>query len=190
MSSSCLPTSSGNGGHDGVEMGNLQEGPHSTDNVDSPVTGGSGLFALSKDDNGTLLVVATLITTLSYQVGSNVPGGYWQDDAPGHHVAGEPIMRSQRRWVYHVFIWSSWFGFIASMGLTLALLTGVPPRSRLVRGLFVFSYSSLILNFVTQQGLLHHLGQPTRMGRCRGFHYLGHQLPHPPLHSQHLLLVM
>jgi len=134
-----------------------QVGRRAAENVDPPVTaggrrhGGTGLFQLSNDSNGTLLVVATLITTLSYQVGSNVPGGYWQDDAPGHHVAGEPIMRTQRRWLSHVFIWSSWFGFGASMGLTLALLTGVPPRSRFVRGFFVLSYSTLILSFVTQQ---------------------------------------
>jgi len=141
-SSSCSATSK-NGGQDRVEMAK-QVGRRSAENVDPPATGsrphgGSGLFQRSNDDNGTLLVVATLITTLSYQVGSNVPGGYWQDDAPGHHVAGEPIMSP------------SWFGFCASMGLTLALLTCVPPRSRFIRGLFVLSYSTLILSFVTQQ---------------------------------------
>ncbi|PUZ41715.1 hypothetical protein GQ55_9G526800 [Panicum hallii var. hallii] len=154
--SSSSPATLANGGHgDGVEMAK-QEGARSAEDVETHAAGrrrhgGSGLFGLDSDDNGTLVVVATLITTLSYQVGSNVPGGYWQEDAPGHHVAGEPIMRTQRRWPYHVFIWSSWFGFAASMGLTLALLTGVPPRSRFVGGLFILSYSTLILSFVTQQ---------------------------------------
>uniref|UniRef100_A0A0E0BK55 PGG domain-containing protein n=1 Tax=Oryza glumipatula TaxID=40148 RepID=A0A0E0BK55_9ORYZ len=112
--------------------------------------GGSGLFALRQDDSGVLLVVATLITTLSYQVGTNVPGGYWQDDGPGH-LAGEPIMRTQRRWLYRLFMWGSWIGFASSMGLSLALLTGMPPRSRFVRCLFVLSYSTLIFTFTTQQ---------------------------------------
>ncbi|PAN50386.1 hypothetical protein PAHAL_9G516800 [Panicum hallii] len=150
------PATLGNGGHDGVQMAK-QEGGRSAENVETPATGrrrhgGSGLFGLSSDESGTLLVVATLITTLSYQIGSNVPGGYWQDDAPGHHLAGEPIMRTQRLWLYRVFVWSNWFGFAASMGLTLSLLTGVPPRCRFVRGLFVLSYSSLVLSFTTQQG--------------------------------------
>uniref|UniRef100_A0A0D9WYN3 PGG domain-containing protein n=1 Tax=Leersia perrieri TaxID=77586 RepID=A0A0D9WYN3_9ORYZ len=112
---------------------------------------GSGLFALRHDDRGVLLVVATLITTLSYQIGSSVPGGYWQDDAPGHHRAGEPIMRTQRRGMYRLFIWGSWIGFASSIGLAVALLTGMPPRSRFVRGLFVLAYSTLILTFVAQQ---------------------------------------
>ncbi|KAF0894952.1 hypothetical protein E2562_004946 [Oryza meyeriana var. granulata] len=113
--------------------------------------GGIGLFSLRRDDSGVLLVVATLITTLSYQVGTNVPGGYWQDDHPGHHRAGEPIMRTQRRGMYRLFMWGSWIGFASSMGLTLALLTGMPPRSRFVRCLFVLAYSTLILTFITQQ---------------------------------------
>jgi len=192
-SSSCSATSK-NGGQDRVEMAK-QVGRRSAENVDPPATGsrphgGSGLFQRSNDDNGTLLVVATLITTLSYQVGSNVPGGYWQDDAPGHHVAGEPIMRTQRRFQYHVFIWSSWFGFGASMGLTLALLTGVPPRSRFVRG----ALHRLLFDPHPQlrhpAGLLHHLGQPPRMGRCHRPHYFRRQQPHPWPPPKVLRLVM
>jgi hypothetical protein len=51
------------------------------------------------NDPNTLLVVATLITTLTYQLGTNVPGGYWQDTQNSSdgkrvlHRAGEPIMR-------------------------------------------------------------------------------------------------
>uniref|UniRef100_A0A0E0J349 Uncharacterized protein n=1 Tax=Oryza nivara TaxID=4536 RepID=A0A0E0J349_ORYNI len=37
------------------------------------------------------------------------------------------------------------------MGLSLALLTGMPPGSRFVRCLFVLVYSSLILTFSTQR---------------------------------------
>ena len=145
----------GNGDHvQMVELGQLPGGDNPPQNAGAAVAGGGGgghAPDFDANDAGTLLVVATLISGLSYQLGTNIPGGYWQDDAPGHHVAGEPIMRTQRRFQYHVFIWSSWFGFGASMGLTLALLTGVPPRSRFVRGLFVLSYSTLILSFVTQQ---------------------------------------
>ncbi|RLN41553.1 hypothetical protein C2845_PM01G10620 [Panicum miliaceum] len=157
-----IPATLGNGGHgDGVEMAK-QEAGHSAEDVETPATGrrrrhgGSGLFGLGSDESGTLVVVATLITTLSYQIGSNVPGGYWQDNDPaGHYLAGEPIMRTQRLWLYRVFVWSNWAGFAASMGLTLSLLTGVPPRCRFVRGLFVLSYSSLVLSFTTQQWRSH-----------------------------------
>lgn len=50
------------------------------------------------NDANTLLVVATLITTLTYQLGSSIPGGYWQDtqlpeDGKRPHTAGDPVMR-------------------------------------------------------------------------------------------------
>lgn len=60
------------------------------------------------NDANTLLVVATLITTLTYQLGSNIPGGYWQDtqlSADGKkvlHIAGDPIMRDLHRPRYRV----------------------------------------------------------------------------------------
>nr|CAB3476736.1 unnamed protein product [Digitaria exilis] len=102
------------------------------------------------DDTGTLLVVATLITALSYQVGTNIPGGYWGDDNDGH-VAGDPIMRDKHRRRYWLFMVASWAGFGSSMLLTVALLTQVPTRSLVVRCAFLVSYSSLVLTFVTSQ---------------------------------------
>ncbi|KAL6626499.1 hypothetical protein ACP70R_030225 [Stipagrostis hirtigluma subsp. patula] len=105
-------------------------------------------FAANSTD--TLLLVATLITALSYQLGTNIPGGYWQDDGPGH-AAGDPIMRDKHRRRYWLFMAASWAGFGSSMLLTVGLLTGVPPRSRLVLWAFVVAYSSLVLAFVTSQ---------------------------------------
>jgi hypothetical protein len=49
------------------------------------------------NDPNTLLVVATLITTLTYQIGTSLPGGYWQEtkmqDGKELYRAGDPIMR-------------------------------------------------------------------------------------------------
>jgi hypothetical protein len=97
----------------------------------------------------TLLVVATLITALSYQLGTNIPGGYWQDD--NGHVAGDPIMRDKHRRRYWMFMAGSWAAFGTSMLLTVGLLTGVPAKSRLVQYAFLLAYSSLVLTFVTSQ---------------------------------------
>jgi hypothetical protein len=114
--------------------------------------GGGG--GLELNDRATLLLVATLITTLSYQVGSNVPGGYWQDndESPPHrHRAGDPILRDEHYGLYVLFVWSSWIGFGSSMVLTMGLLTGVATGSRFVRWLFVVAYSTLVLTFITSQ---------------------------------------
>ena len=142
-----------------------QVGRRSAENVDPPATGsrphgGSGLFQRSNDDNGTLLVVATLITTLSYQVGSNVPGGYWQDTQPAEpgkqpHAAGDPVMRDLHPQRYWVFMVASWVGFAGSMLMTLSLLVRVPLDSRRVRWSFAAAHASLVLTFRLSQPKTH-----------------------------------
>ena len=73
---------------------------HDGQSVNRQQLGGSGAAANSwvGNDANTLLVVATLITTLTYQLGSNIPGGYWQDTQPAGpgnkgHTTGDPVMR-------------------------------------------------------------------------------------------------
>ncbi|KAH7687185.1 Caskin/Ankyrin repeat-containing protein [Dioscorea alata] len=97
--------------------------------------------------SGTLLVVATLITTLTYQIGSNPPGGFWQDDNNGHEV-GSPIMRDKHRTRYWLFMTGAWVGFVDSMLLTLWLLIGMPVNSTRVRWSFIIAYSSLQLTYI------------------------------------------
>jgi hypothetical protein len=64
--------------------------------------GGGGPNTWVGNDANTLLVVATLITTLTYQLGTSIPGGYWQQDTTAAsrdgkqqvtYRAGDPIMR-------------------------------------------------------------------------------------------------
>ena len=100
------------------------------------------------NESSTLLVVATLITALTYQIGSNPPGGFWQDNNDAHE-AGAPIMRDKHRRRYWLFMTAAWVGFGDSMLLTLWLLTGAPVSSRRVRWSFVIAYSSLQLTYIT-----------------------------------------
>ncbi|CAL9782785.1 unnamed protein product [Musa acuminata subsp. burmannicoides] len=102
------------------------------------------------NDSNTLLVVATLITALTYQLGTNLPGGYYQDDSNGHE-AGDSILRDKHRKRYWLFMTASWMGFGNSILMTVALLTGVPVASRLVRWPFAVAYSSLVLAFISSQ---------------------------------------
>ncbi|KAF8683567.1 hypothetical protein HU200_044485 [Digitaria exilis] len=100
------------------------------------------------NDANTLLVVATLITTLRYQLGSSIPGGYWQDTQPAEtgkppHTAGDPVMRDLHPERYWVFMVASWMGFAGSMLMTLSLLVRMPVDSRHVRWSFAVAYASL-----------------------------------------------
>uniref|UniRef100_A0A0A9CF84 PGG domain-containing protein n=1 Tax=Arundo donax TaxID=35708 RepID=A0A0A9CF84_ARUDO len=112
------------------------------------------------NDINTLLVVAALITTLTYQLGTNIPGGYWQDSQWSKngtllHLAGEPIMRDLHRPRYWVFMCASWVGFASSMVMTLSLLVRLAVDSRNVRWSFAVAYSSLVLTFVVSQRRTH-----------------------------------
>ncbi|TVU47685.1 hypothetical protein EJB05_07291, partial [Eragrostis curvula] len=110
------------------------------------------------NDSNTLLVVATLITTLTYQLGTNIPGGYWQDTVIKDgklHQAGDPIMRDLHRPRYWVFMAASWVGFAGSMLMTLSLLVRMPVNSRHVRWSFAVAYSSLVLTFIVSQPRTH-----------------------------------
>lgn len=125
---------------------------------------GGGLHTWVGNDANTLLVVATLITTLTYQLGTSIPGGYWQQDTTAAsrdgkeqvtYRAGDPIMRDLHRPRYWVFMGASWVGFASSMMMTLSLLVRMPVDSRHVRWSFVVAYSSLVLTFVVSQPKTH-----------------------------------
>ncbi|RCV45567.1 hypothetical protein SETIT_9G464900v2 [Setaria italica] len=126
--------------------------------------GGAGPNSWVGNDANTLLVVAALITTLTYQLGTSIPGGYWQQDTAGvvgrdgkpvMYRAGDPIMRDLHRARYWVFMGASWVGFASSMAMTLSLLVRMPVGSRHVRWSFAVAYSSLVLTFVVSQPKTH-----------------------------------
>ncbi|CAN6295717.1 unnamed protein product [Urochloa humidicola] len=114
------------------------------------------------NDPSTLLVVATLITALSYLLGLSMPGCYWPHDTPalrdGKQVwyhAGDPIMRDLHRPRYWVFRVASWVGVVSSMVMTLSLLARMPVASRNVMWSFTVAYSSLVLTFIVSQSRTH-----------------------------------
>ncbi|CAN6289988.1 unnamed protein product [Urochloa humidicola] len=126
--------------------------------------GAAGANSWMGNDTNTLLVVAALITTLTYQLGTSIPGGYWQQDTsasgrdgkpPVLYRAGDPIMRDLHRPRYWVFMGASWVGFASSMVMTLSLLVRMPVGSRHVRWSFAVAYSSLVLTFVVSQPKTH-----------------------------------
>ncbi|CAL4938583.1 unnamed protein product [Urochloa decumbens] len=115
------------------------------------------------NDPSTLLLVATLLTALSYLLGLSMPGGYWQRNTPawrdGKQVAlyhaGDPIMRDLHRPRYWVFRVASWVGVASSMVMTLSLLARMPVGSRNVMWSFTVAFSSLVLTFIVSQSRTH-----------------------------------
>uniref|UniRef100_A0A0E0BGT7 PGG domain-containing protein n=1 Tax=Oryza glumipatula TaxID=40148 RepID=A0A0E0BGT7_9ORYZ len=73
-----------------------------------------------------LLLLATLVATVTYAAGLNLPGGSWAEDAPApaglRVVAGDPILRETRYTRYVVFYACNAVAFAASLVVSLIVL--------------------------------------------------------------------
>ena len=69
-----------------------------------------------------LLLLATLVATVTYAAGMNLPGGSWLEDTPGGPVAGDSILRETNYRRYIVFYYFNAISFAASLLVGLLLL--------------------------------------------------------------------
>ncbi|QHN76823.1 uncharacterized protein DS421_19g647290 [Arachis hypogaea] len=99
---------------------------------------------------GSLMVVATVIATLTFQIAINPPGGVWQQDSNNQQgcasgntcKAGTSVLATSshdknQRLKYEMFILLCTVSFTASQTVILFLLTGFQLRNRLVMWLLI-----------------------------------------------------
>ncbi|KAF8779128.1 hypothetical protein HU200_002801 [Digitaria exilis] len=93
--------------------------PAATPGSTKPSGGGSTEFQLRKY----LLLLATLVATVTYVAGLNLPGGAWQEDtADGLHHAGDPILQFAHHRRYLAFYYCNATAFATSLVVSLLLL--------------------------------------------------------------------
>ncbi|KVH87778.1 ankyrin repeat-containing protein BDA1-like [Cynara cardunculus var. scolymus] len=82
---------------------------------------------LDKKQN-TLMVVASFIATMAFQVGTNPPSGVWQEDKPDAippRHAGYAVMANNHPVLHHIFLISNTVGFLSTLSIILLLISGL-----------------------------------------------------------------
>ncbi|CAD6253016.1 unnamed protein product [Miscanthus lutarioriparius] len=105
-----------------------------------------------------LLLLATLVATVTYVAGLNLPGGSWLvDDASAGEVAGDSILRETNYWRYILFYYFNAISFSASLllGLLVLLLQKEGSRGYLLRMWTVMLVDGLSLMGAYAAGISH-----------------------------------
>ncbi|XP_060179656.1 uncharacterized protein LOC132609610 [Lycium barbarum] len=96
----------------------------------------------------TLMIVASLIATMSFQAGLNPPSGVWQDNSKDtgiaspspfpQHKAGHSVLADNYKPLYIRFLVSNTVAFIASFSIVLLLISGLPLRTKGLMWILMF----------------------------------------------------
>ncbi|XP_045087809.1 uncharacterized protein [Aegilops tauschii subsp. strangulata] len=69
-----------------------------------------------------LLLLSTLVATVTYVAGLNLPGGSWEQDDPGGHMAGDPILLATHYRRYLAFYYCNATALATSLVVSIILV--------------------------------------------------------------------
>lgn len=95
-----------------------------------------------EESRGSMMVVATVISTMAFQTATNPPGGVWQENVSTKMkdfscseyntcLAGTAVLaRSMSNGIYHLFITLNTISFLASLSIILLLISWFPLKNK------------------------------------------------------------
>lgn len=101
-----------------------------------------------KKQSKTLMLVATLIATMNFQVGVSPPGGFWQDNSNGHK-AGTSIMMDINDIDYRRLYIASRLGLASSLSVVLLLISSLPYKRFFIITLMATVWMSVVATIVS-----------------------------------------
>lgn len=87
-------------------------------------SGGRDTIQEPESARNLVILLATLVTSITYQAGLDPPGGVWPQDLDGHKC-GDPILLTTHPTRYKVFFYSNSAAFIASLIVMTMLYTRI-----------------------------------------------------------------
>lgn len=113
----------------------------------------------------TLMVVASLIATMGFQLAVNFPGGFWEK-SEDDHIAGYSTMADNNTFSYSLILGFNTTGFIASLSIILLLTSGLPLRCKFFMSILTvimwiaissmaLTYSLAVLAFTSHPTTMH-----------------------------------
>ncbi|CAK9313195.1 unnamed protein product [Citrullus colocynthis] len=102
-----------------------------------------------KSDREFLMVMVTFIATVSFQAGTNPPGGVWQDDNNPRYEAGKSIMASKQPSRFLAFITGVTTTMVVSVMQLLVLMNELPFKKSSVSRNFLYFTLGIAFTFMT-----------------------------------------
>ena len=123
-----------------------------------------------EENRGSIMIVATVITTLTFQQTVNPPGGVWQSGGnvtiseSGNipftvvAMAGTSVIGSYDEYAYVFFMICNALSFIASVIVTFLLISGFPVKNRFCMGILTIALCTtlafLVIAYIVALGMV------------------------------------